>query len=130
MYFLCVDVKVEFLLHPVSQVPLPSAVQATPSSSSTLVTPPTAQPVGGAAKPAAEKAKPKEAKKKTKEGNAEKPKKGGGGGAAVVDVSRLDFRVGRIVRAWKHPDADTLYCEEGGRGLFSAARLSLVAVCL
>lgn len=96
----------------ISQMPLPSAVQATPTSSSTLVTPPTAQPVGGAAKPAAENAKPKEAKKKTKEGNAENPKKGGGGGAAVVDVSRLDFRVGRIVRAWKHPDADTLYCEE------------------
>ena len=39
----------------------------------------------------------------------------GGSGAAekAVDVSRLDLRVGRILRAWKHPDADTLYVEEG-----------------
>ncbi|GFR44727.1 hypothetical protein Agub_g6053, partial [Astrephomene gubernaculifera] len=29
-----------------------------------------------------------------------------------VDVSRLDVRVGRIVKAWKHPDADSLYVEE------------------
>jgi len=39
----------------------------------------------------------------------------GGSGATerAVDVSRLDLRVGRILRAWKHPDADTLYVEEG-----------------
>ncbi|GAA6078606.1 aminoacyl tRNA synthase complex-interacting multifunctional protein 1a, partial [Tachysurus ichikawai] len=29
-----------------------------------------------------------------------------------VDVSRLDLRVGRIVTARKHPDADALYVEE------------------
>lgn len=29
-----------------------------------------------------------------------------------VDVSRLDLRVGRIVTARKHPDADSLYVEE------------------
>lgn len=29
-----------------------------------------------------------------------------------VDVSRLDLRIGRIVTARKHPDADTLYVEE------------------
>jgi len=47
-------------------------------------------------------------------------KKGGGGGkkAAVVadtslpDFARVDLRVGRIVRAWEHPDADKLFCEE------------------
>lgn len=42
---------------------------------------------------------------------------GGGGGKKVeeeapVDVSRLDFRVGRIVSAEKHPDADALYVEQ------------------
>ncbi|KAM9477250.1 aminoacyl tRNA synthase complex-interacting multifunctional protein 1a isoform 3-T3 [Clarias gariepinus] len=31
---------------------------------------------------------------------------------AKVDVSRLDLRVGRIVTAKKHPDADSLYVEE------------------
>lgn len=31
---------------------------------------------------------------------------------APVDISRLDLRVGRIVSAKKHPDADALYVEE------------------
>lgn len=30
-----------------------------------------------------------------------------------VDVSRLDLRIGKILKAWKHPDADSLYVEEG-----------------
>jgi len=29
-----------------------------------------------------------------------------------VDVSRLDLRVGRIITAEKHPDADSLYVEQ------------------
>lgn len=29
-----------------------------------------------------------------------------------MDVSRLDLRVGRIIKAEKHPDADTLYVEQ------------------
>ena len=36
-----------------------------------------------------------------------------------MDVSRLDFRIGRILKAWKHPDADTLYVEEGKRGEYT-----------
>eukprot|EP00742_Colponemidia_sp_Colp-10_P002385 GILJ01002542.1.p1 GENE.GILJ01002542.1~~GILJ01002542.1.p1 ORF type:complete len:411 (-),score=90.59 GILJ01002542.1:101-1333(-) len=28
------------------------------------------------------------------------------------DISRLDIRVGHIIKAWKHPSADKLYCEE------------------
>lgn len=31
---------------------------------------------------------------------------------APVDISRLDLRVGRILSARKHPDADALYVEE------------------
>ena len=27
-------------------------------------------------------------------------------------ISKLDIRVGRIIRAWNHPDSDKLYCEE------------------
>jgi tRNA-binding EMAP/Myf-like protein len=43
--------------------------------------------------------------------------KGGGGGKkkepeGPVDVSRLDLRVGVIKKAWRHPDADSLYVEE------------------
>lgn len=29
-----------------------------------------------------------------------------------VDVSRLDLRIGRIITAEKHPDADSLYVEQ------------------
>lgn len=54
--------------------------------------------------------------KKTKVTKAEKKKDGGSSSTPTpgpVDVSRLDMRVGRIVKAWKHPDADGLYVEEG-----------------
>lgn len=30
----------------------------------------------------------------------------------VIDVGRLDLRVGRIMEASKHPDADSLYVEK------------------
>ena len=29
-----------------------------------------------------------------------------------IDISKLDIRVGVIEKAWNHPDADKLYCEE------------------
>lgn len=41
-----------------------------------------------------------------------KPAAGKGAGDRPADVSRLDFRVGRIVSAKKHPDADGLYVED------------------
>jgi aminoacyl tRNA synthase complex-interacting multifunctional protein 1 len=37
---------------------------------------------------------------------------GGGGGGNVDPVTRLDIRVGKIVRCEKHPDADALYLEQ------------------
>ncbi|XP_040042474.2 aminoacyl tRNA synthase complex-interacting multifunctional protein 1a [Gasterosteus aculeatus] len=57
------------------------------------------------------------------EGKKKKPEKKGGEKAekkqappsqedATVDVSRLDLRVGRIITADKHPDADSLYVEQ------------------
>lgn len=57
------------------------------------------------------------------EGKKKKPEKKGGEKAekkqaapsqedAKVDVSRLDLRVGRIITAQKHPDADSLYVEQ------------------
>ena len=30
-----------------------------------------------------------------------------------IDASRLDMRIGKIVAVKRHPDADTLYVEEG-----------------
>ncbi|CAL4064360.1 unnamed protein product, partial [Meganyctiphanes norvegica] len=59
----------------------------------------------------------KKAEKKDKKKADGGDKKGGGGAKKPeddlpVDVSRLDFRVGRIVTAKKHPDADSLYVEE------------------
>ncbi len=45
---------------------------------------------------------------------------GNGGGAkqpqqpesAAIDISALDIRVGKILKAWPHPEAEKLYCEE------------------
>ena len=36
----------------------------------------------------------------------------GGTAQQPVDVSRCDFRIGKIVHCEKHPDADTLYVEK------------------
>eukprot|EP00958_Prasinococcus_capsulatus_P022866 scaffold3282_cov385-Prasinococcus_capsulatus_cf.AAC.2 len=43
-----------------------------------------------------------------------KPKSGGGTKVpeGPVDVARLNVKVGKVVKAWKHPDADSLYVEE------------------
>ncbi|GMT24200.1 hypothetical protein PFISCL1PPCAC_15497, partial [Pristionchus fissidentatus] len=56
---------------------------------------------------------------KTMEGKGDK-KKGGTsgvstnvvGGADVIDIGRLDLRVGRIIKCDHHPDADSLYVEQ------------------
>lgn len=107
-------------LTPVLQVPKPGAE---PSSQAP---PPQAPPTQTPTSPPAEVDKPK-----PKKAEAGKEKGGGGGGGAsgnakgrekkkggaaadvAVDVSRLDFRIGRIVSAMCHPDADTLYVEQG-----------------
>ena len=55
---------------------------------------------------------------KGKEKGGSKGKKGGGGsgggasGNVAVDVSRLDFKIGRILSVEQHPDADSLYVEQ------------------
>lgn len=60
---------------------------------------------------------PKEVKKEKKEKKKEKPNKenkapkAAGGSTAPVDVSRLNFKVGKIIDAKKHPDADGLFVE-------------------
>lgn len=37
---------------------------------------------------------------------------GAAGDAEAADVDGLDIRVGKILKAWKHPEADSLYVEE------------------
>ena len=53
---------------------------------------------------------------KGKEKGGTKGKKGGGGGGAsgntAIDVSRLNFKIGRILSVEQHPDADSLYVEQ------------------
>lgn len=62
-------------------------------------------------KAAAEKRAKKKAEKAKK-----KPKGGGGGGGGnaggELDISALDIRVGKILKAWNHEEAEKLYCEE------------------
>jgi aminoacyl tRNA synthase complex-interacting multifunctional protein 1 len=48
----------------------------------------------------------KEAKKKKQKKSAPAPV------ANEVDISKLDIRVGVISKAWEHPVADKLFCEE------------------
>ncbi|KAM3864964.1 aminoacyl tRNA synthase complex-interacting multifunctional protein 1a [Diretmus argenteus] len=51
-------------------------------------------------------------KKPEKKGEKQEKKQAAPQEDATVDVSRLDMRVGRIVTAEKHPDADSLYVEQ------------------
>ncbi|KAJ8407573.1 hypothetical protein AAFF_G00274300 [Aldrovandia affinis] len=94
------------------------------------VTMPFADPSGDAsvqrtpkpADPAAHPAPTKDTSPKDDEGKKNKPEKKGEKKEkkqaappeeeVKVDVSRLDMRVGRIVTAEKHPDADSLYVEQ------------------
>jgi len=66
------------------------------------------------AKQAAKKAA-KEAKKAKNKAAAPAPdpKSGGGGGGGEEElVTKLDMRLGVIIKAWEHPDSDKLWCEE------------------
>jgi methionine--tRNA ligase beta chain len=67
---------------------------------------------GGKGNKEGKKKEKKEKKKGNKGGN--KGGKGGKKGAIdpdTPDIAKIDIRVGKIVKAWKHPDADSLYCE-------------------
>ena len=79
-----------------------------------------AGPAAGPAKPAggggANAGKKKE-KKDKKDGAAtrESKKKNDGSTPAIEGephAGHLEFRVGKIVEAWPHPDSDKLYCEK------------------
>ncbi|XP_074650679.1 aminoacyl tRNA synthase complex-interacting multifunctional protein 1-like isoform X2 [Tubulanus polymorphus] len=89
----------------VKQIPLPAKTAATTTPSISTDTPPATKepspPVEQTA-PAAKKKKEKAPKKQPPPAASDdKP----------VDVSRLNFKVGLILKAERHPDADTLYVE-------------------
>ncbi|KAK3886751.1 hypothetical protein Pcinc_009126 [Petrolisthes cinctipes] len=96
----------------VNDTPIDIQPSKQPTPTATAATATATPPIGKVEKKeASEKKADKKEKKKIDGGE-----KGGKGKKAEdegpVDVSRLDFRVGRIVSAKKHPDADTLYVEE------------------
>lgn len=101
----------------VREVAVPSADSSVQCASKPSAPQPSA-PAPSSAAPAttAPPASNSEAKKKVKaEKKGEKLEKKGAAPPqedAKVDVSRLDLRVGRIVSAEKHPDADSLYVEQ------------------
>ncbi|XP_013863201.1 aminoacyl tRNA synthase complex-interacting multifunctional protein 1a [Austrofundulus limnaeus] len=76
--------------------------------------PSSAPPSAAAAQSQPPKDEPKKKKQEKKAGGekAEKKQATPSQDEAKVDVSRLDLRVGRIVSAEKHPDADSLYVEQ------------------
>ena len=61
----------------------------------------------------AEDASASEDGKKKKEKKTKKASEGKAATASTkrVDVSTLDVRVGRVTKAWEHPDAEKLWCE-------------------
>uniref|UniRef100_A0A7S4N203 tRNA-binding domain-containing protein n=1 Tax=Odontella aurita TaxID=265563 RepID=A0A7S4N203_9STRA len=73
------------------------------------------------AKAKAEKAAKKKGKQPQAGGGGGK-KKGGNQPAAELDISALDIRVGRIIKAWEHEEAEKLYCEEVDVGEESGPR--------
>ncbi|XP_063314444.1 aminoacyl tRNA synthase complex-interacting multifunctional protein 1 isoform X2 [Pelobates fuscus] len=81
----------------------PASVKPIPSAS--------AKPVTPAPKSVGEEKKKKERPEKKGE-KKEKKTAPADDDAREVNVSRLDLRVGRILSAKKHPDADSLYVEE------------------
>ncbi|XP_065916619.1 aminoacyl tRNA synthase complex-interacting multifunctional protein 1-like [Dysidea avara] len=99
------------------QVPLPTKtvlidVAKPPEVQEQPVAPVKVAQATGDAKPAQ---KPKEKQKEKSKEKKEKPKaekSAGGAAQQPVDVSRCDFRIGKIVHCEKHPDADTLYVEK------------------
>ncbi|XP_029114636.1 aminoacyl tRNA synthase complex-interacting multifunctional protein 1a isoform X2 [Scleropages formosus] len=98
-----------------SEEPPAQAVKSTPRGTAPAESTVSAAPKAADAPQKDTPPKENEAKKK-KEKNAEKKEKKQATAPpepeAAVDVSRLDLRIGRIISAEKHPDADSLYVEQ------------------
>ncbi|CAJ0587332.1 unnamed protein product, partial [Mesorhabditis spiculigera] len=94
----------------VAQIPIP-ARKAVEGSAATTAAAPQKATTAETAPEKSSKAESKPEKKQTGGGG-----KGGAPKAAatddVIDIGRLDLRVGRIIHCEKHPDADALYMEK------------------
>ncbi|XP_048387869.1 aminoacyl tRNA synthase complex-interacting multifunctional protein 1a isoform X1 [Stegostoma tigrinum] len=99
----------------VKRVPLPTAATvqscsaASKSPTTALATPTAAEQTPEVNENKKKKDKPD--KKPDKKGE-KKQTTGGGDDSKPIDISRLDLRIGRIITAKKHPDADSLFVEE------------------
>lgn len=69
------------------------------------------KPAGGKGKPQQQQQQKQQPKKEAKAAKQPKAKQQQQA-AATFDVSALDIRVGKIVKAWHHPESDKLFCEE------------------
>uniref|UniRef100_H0WK07 Aminoacyl tRNA synthetase complex interacting multifunctional protein 1 n=2 Tax=Otolemur garnettii TaxID=30611 RepID=H0WK07_OTOGA len=104
----------------VKQIPFPSGtpLRANPVVSENTIqsTPVTTMSSGAKEHVKGGAGEEKKAKEKTEKKGEKKEKKqqsvAGGADSKPIDVSRLDLRIGCIVTAKKHPDADSLYVEE------------------
>lgn len=92
------------------QVPLPSQIEATPTS--TGAPPPKPQELAPPTEEKPDVPSGAQAVKKVEKGKKEKREKPAAARDVAMDVSRLDLRIGRFVSVKQHPDADTLYVEE------------------
>ncbi|XP_034044351.1 aminoacyl tRNA synthase complex-interacting multifunctional protein 1a isoform X2 [Thalassophryne amazonica] len=96
----------------VRDIPMPSGEAGVECSSQPIPPHPSGQS-SSASTAAVQSTPPKdESKKKKPEKKGEKKQAVPTQDAVSVDASRLDLRVGRIITAEKHPDADTLYVEQ------------------
>mmetsp|Transcript_27434 Transcript_27434/g.38598 ORF Transcript_27434/g.38598 Transcript_27434/m.38598 type:complete len:455 (+) Transcript_27434:103-1467(+) len=73
-------------------------------------------------KAAAEKRAKKNAEKAAKKKKQPQPKQQEQQAAKDLDVSALDIRVGKIIKAWHHEEAEKLFCEEVDVGEESGPR--------
>ncbi|XP_056183938.1 aminoacyl tRNA synthase complex-interacting multifunctional protein 1 isoform X1 [Falco biarmicus] len=100
----------------VKQIAVPPGAAVSTTSFRDDVPPPTAITSSGSKDQIKGEDEEKKKKEKVEKKGEKKEKKQqpatGSGDAKPVDVSCLDLRVGCIITAKKHPDADTLYVEE------------------
>lgn len=102
----------------VKQIPFPSGtlLQANSTVSENVIQSVPLTTISSGAKEQIKGGEEKKVKEKIEKKGEKKEKKQqsvpGSADSKPIDVSRLDLRIGRIITARKHPDADSLYVEE------------------
>ncbi|XP_006881216.1 PREDICTED: aminoacyl tRNA synthase complex-interacting multifunctional protein 1 [Elephantulus edwardii] len=101
----------------IKQIPIPSQLQVDATVSENVIQSTPVTTVSSGTKEQINRGEEKKVKEKSDKKAEKKEKKqqqsaAGSADSKPVDVSRLDLRIGCIVTAKKHPDADSLYVEE------------------